>query len=240
MPPGASLQGDPISLSKNSVEMNPLKLERGSSRGRQPASSGIECPECLAWQGVQRAQRGLFRRAAAGKYRHFSALFRRQGLVLPPALLQNPAGQLHVLAVALQGLGAVLGGRGRPGGEGRSPLLLPAAGAQLLLGEPLLGVPQHPGRQKAAGHRGLLGHLGVQVQDLLDAHGGVLPHPVRVGAQGGQQPPALVRRQALHRQNIVKIKNEPSFSIAQSFRLLLPSWKRGRFVARSRTTRAPL
>ena len=72
MPPGASLQGDPISLSKNSVEMNPLKLERGSSRGRQPASSGIECPKCLAWQGVQRAQRGLFRRAAAGKYRHFS------------------------------------------------------------------------------------------------------------------------------------------------------------------------
>ena len=72
MPPGASLQGDPISLSKNSVEMNPLKLERGSSRGRQPASSGIECPECLAWQGVQRAQRGLIRRAAAGKYRHFS------------------------------------------------------------------------------------------------------------------------------------------------------------------------
>ena len=74
MPPGASLQGDPISLSKNSVEMNPLKLERGSSRGRQPASSGIECPECLAWQGVQRAQRGLFRRAAAGKYWHFFRL----------------------------------------------------------------------------------------------------------------------------------------------------------------------
>ena len=33
---------------KTSVEMNPLKLGRGSSRGRQPASSGIECPECLA------------------------------------------------------------------------------------------------------------------------------------------------------------------------------------------------
>ena len=63
-----------LSLSKNSVEKNPLKLGRGSSRGRQPASSGIECPECLAWQGVQRAQRGLFRRIAAGKYRHFCCL----------------------------------------------------------------------------------------------------------------------------------------------------------------------
>ena len=48
MPPGASLQGDPISLSKNSVEMNPLKLERGSSRGRQPASNEIKCPGSLA------------------------------------------------------------------------------------------------------------------------------------------------------------------------------------------------
>ena len=26
-----------------------------------------ECPECLAWQDVQRAQRGLLRRCAAGK-----------------------------------------------------------------------------------------------------------------------------------------------------------------------------
>ena len=31
---------------KTYVEMNPLKFWRGSSRGRQPASSGIECPEC--------------------------------------------------------------------------------------------------------------------------------------------------------------------------------------------------
>ena len=68
-------QGPPErSLSKTSVERNPLKLGRGSSRGRQPASSGIECPECLAWQGVQRAQRGLFHRAAAEKYRHFCRL----------------------------------------------------------------------------------------------------------------------------------------------------------------------
>ena len=63
LPPGSACQ-------KTCVEKKPLKLGRGSSRGRQPASSGIECPECLAWQGVQRAQRGLFRRAAAGKYRH--------------------------------------------------------------------------------------------------------------------------------------------------------------------------
>ena len=52
---------------KTSVQTNPPECWRGSSRGRQPASSGIKCPECLAWQGVQRAQRGLFRRAAAGK-----------------------------------------------------------------------------------------------------------------------------------------------------------------------------
>ena len=64
----------PSACQKPSVEMNPLKLGRGSSRGRQPASSGIECPECLAWQGVQRAQRGLFRRAAVGKYWHFFRL----------------------------------------------------------------------------------------------------------------------------------------------------------------------
>ena len=63
LPPGSACQ-------KTCVEMKPLKLGRGSSRGRQPASSGIECPGCLARQGVQRAQRGLFRRTAAGKYRH--------------------------------------------------------------------------------------------------------------------------------------------------------------------------
>ena len=56
-----------LACQRTSVEKNPLKLGRGSSRGRQPASSGIKCPECLAGQGVQRAQRGLFRRAAAGK-----------------------------------------------------------------------------------------------------------------------------------------------------------------------------
>ncbi len=63
LPPGSACQ-------KTCVEKKPLKLGRGSSRGRQPASSGIECPECLARQGVQRAQRGLSRRAAAGKYWH--------------------------------------------------------------------------------------------------------------------------------------------------------------------------
>ena len=68
-------QGPPErSSSKTCVERNPLQLGRGSSRGRQPASSGIECPECLVWQGVQRAQRGLFLRAAAEKYRHFCRL----------------------------------------------------------------------------------------------------------------------------------------------------------------------
>ena len=70
--PRAALTGPPAVCQRTSVEMNPLKLGRGSSRGRQPASNGIKCPECLAWQGVQRAQRGLFRRAAAGKYWHFS------------------------------------------------------------------------------------------------------------------------------------------------------------------------
>ena len=59
---------------KPCAESNPPESGRGSSRGRQPASSGIECPECLAWQGVQRAQRGLFRRAAVGKYWHFFRL----------------------------------------------------------------------------------------------------------------------------------------------------------------------
>ena len=61
-------------FNKICVERNPLQLGRGSSRGRQPASSGIECPECLVWQGVQRAQRGLFLRVAAEKYRHFCRL----------------------------------------------------------------------------------------------------------------------------------------------------------------------
>ena len=65
---------------KTYVEMNPLKFWRGSSRGRQPASSGIECPERLAWQGVQRAQRGLFRRTAAGKYRHLPGVEKVFGL----------------------------------------------------------------------------------------------------------------------------------------------------------------
>ena len=69
----------PAACQKTSVEGDLLKLGRGSSRGRQPASNGIECPECLAWQGVQRAQRGLFRRTAAGKYRHFCCLGRKTG-----------------------------------------------------------------------------------------------------------------------------------------------------------------
>ena len=57
---------------KTRAESNTPETGRGSSRGQRPASSGIECPECLAWQGVQRAQRGLFRRAAVEKYWHFS------------------------------------------------------------------------------------------------------------------------------------------------------------------------
>ena len=69
---------------KTYVEMSPLKFWRGSSRGRQPASSGIECPECLAWQGVQRARRGLFRRTAAGKYRHFSGCRKTSVQTNPP------------------------------------------------------------------------------------------------------------------------------------------------------------
>ena len=120
MPPGASLQGDPISLSKNSVEMNPLKLERGSSRGRQPASSGIECPECLAWQGVQRAQRGLF----GGKVSAFFSSLSPTGPRPPSGSPPKPGGPAPRPGGSAPGTGGCPG-RARP--AGRRGALSPAA-----------------------------------------------------------------------------------------------------------------
>ena len=52
---------------KTSVEMNLIKLGRGSSRGQPPASNGIKCPGSLAVQGFRQAKRGLLRRSAAQK-----------------------------------------------------------------------------------------------------------------------------------------------------------------------------
>ena len=44
---------------------------RGSSRGRQPASNGIECPEMAAVQLFRPAKRGLLRRLTAAKVTAF-------------------------------------------------------------------------------------------------------------------------------------------------------------------------
>ena len=52
---------------KTSVEMNLIKLGRGSSRGQPPASNEIKCPGSLAVQGFRQAKRGLLRRSAAQK-----------------------------------------------------------------------------------------------------------------------------------------------------------------------------
>ena len=54
--------GGCFSLSKNLCLDESARVLAGELEGAQPASSGIKCPDCLASQGVQRAQRGLFRR----------------------------------------------------------------------------------------------------------------------------------------------------------------------------------
>src|SRR5699024_11091741 len=120
---------------KTSVQTSPPECWRGSSRGRQPASSRIECPECLARQGVQRAQRGLFRRTAAGKYRHSCRLSEKsldffdslRPEVFPPGRLSVNLPQLTVQSHPLH-----------PGGAGQIGPLPALAGEKedlLLLGE---------------------------------------------------------------------------------------------------------
>lgn len=75
---------------------------------------------------------------------------------------------------------------------------------------------------------GLAGHLGVVVQDLLHGHRRVPPHPLGVDAQGGQQPPPLVRGEVLHHKVVVKVENKTPFRVLQSASLLTPNGKGGR------------
>lgn len=72
------------------------------------------------------------------------------------------------------------------------------------------------------------GHLGVVVQDLLHGHRRVPPHPLGVDAQGGQQPPPLVRGEVLHHKVVVKVENKTPFRVLQSASLLTPNGKGGR------------
>ena len=72
MPPGASLQGDPISLSKNSVERNPSSWGGGARGGGSPPRMESNALNALPGKAFSERSEDFSAAQAAGKYRHFA------------------------------------------------------------------------------------------------------------------------------------------------------------------------